>query len=66
MFLKKKKNENTEISKEDIQHLSEKMLQKNLQLNNTLMEQQQKRDKANLKEKIKRNKQAKKIIKKSL
>lgn len=66
MIFKKKNKINTEITKEDINHLSKRMLQKNLQLNNSLMEQQQKKDKANLKEKIKRNKQAKKIIKKSL
>ena len=66
MLLKKKIKENAQITQDDINHISERILQKNLRLNNTLMEQQQKRDKASLKEKIKRNKQAKKIIKKCL
>lgn len=61
-----KKNKTTEITKDDINHLSEKLLQKNLQMNNSIIEQQLKNDKASLKAKIKRNKQAKKIVKKSL
>lgn len=61
-----KKQKSTEITKNDIEHLSEKLLQKNLHMNNAIFEQQQKNDKASLKAKIKRNKQAKKIIKKSL
>ena len=55
MLLKKKIKENTQITQDDINHISERLLQKNLRLNNTLIEQQQKRDKASLKEKIKKN-----------
>lgn len=63
---KKKEPKSTNITKEDIDHISERMLQKNLNFNNTIIDQKLKQDEKDIKLKQKRNKQADKIIKKAL
>lgn len=63
---KKKAPIKTEFTKEDIDHMAERMLQKNLAYNNMMLEQKQKQDAADIKAKEKRNKAANKIIKKAM